>query len=487
MNYTINDISAALMDLSSNFIDDSEINMDEEDKINEATKKAENIIINQLMHCGLNMASATQMVEDAFSKSAKSTDKSNKLLNDAVNNRYNLITDNDNNNDDNNSHDQNHQETMENDNQQINDSDVDLNIKNITKNIDKNEIKKVKIINNETNQNENIAYTVKEMDVKDIFTNIPKDDELFNFKVPYIEWSKPHPSVPKIDMAYNMEVESLLTCLYAVSNKKSVALVGPHGSGKTKLTEQIAARLNMPFTVLPMDGQMSKTQLFGQEKLRTNENGTESYYQYGVLPTAMLEPGIIVFDEFDRADDSVQYACHSVYEQTHLLLVDHDGRKLPLHKYNRVFGTANTKGRGSDDGMYIGGNEMSEATRDRWSLWIDVEYQSIEDDILVLKAKIKDFPVSQIKIIARLANSIRESFNNGTLSQTCSMRQQLEAAEFAKHMIKTMSVAANFDTKTISTKATKIAIEKVIIGRSNDSDKGAIEELYKIIDPDAYK
>ena len=36
-----------------------------------------------------------------------------------------------------------------------------------------------------------------------------------------------------------MEEDSLATVLYAIAKKKSTAIVGPHGAGKTKLVEQV--------------------------------------------------------------------------------------------------------------------------------------------------------------------------------------------------------------------------------------------------------
>lgn len=328
---------------------------------------------------------------------------------------------------------------------------------------------------------ERIPYTVEWKAITDVFRGIPANEIDFNFKVPVYNWSQPHPGIPAIDPGYNMDPETLATVLYAVAKKKSTALVGPHGCGKTKLVEQVGARLNMPVTILPMDGSMSRAQLFGQEKIRSTEYGTESYYQYGVLPMALEEPGIIIFDEFDRADEALQYACHSVYEQTFLKLLEHDGRKIPVHAHNRIFGTSNTKGRGSEDGMYGMAGEMSEATRDRWSLWIDVDYQDIEDDLKVLKAKIRGVDADSLKVIARLAHQIREAYKNQSLSQTCSLRQQLEAADYLAHLIEVRGAASD-DEKT---DAIHLAIKSVIIGRANDQDGPSIQNMLETIRPAA--
>lgn len=321
------------------------------------------------------------------------------------------------------------------------------------------------------------AYQLRQVKVSDVFVGIDANDKLFAFDVPVIDWQEPHPSVPAVDPHYNMDPAALLTALYAVANKKSVAIVGPHGAGKTKMVEQIGARLNMPVTIIPMDGQMTRGTLFGQEKIRGTETGPESYYQYGVLPRAMMEPGFIVFDEFDRADPGVQYACHSVYEQTGLRLLEHDGAIIPMHPMNRILGTANTKGRGSDDGMYLGAIEMSEATRDRFSLWIELDYQDVQDDVKVISAKVPGIKKRDAVTVARLADQIRKSYNQGNLSQTCSMRQMLETAQMY------VAIAAGTGEPE---KCLRYAMEQVIMGRASSIDRGAIETALRTLLPGAY-
>jgi MoxR-like ATPase len=159
--------------------------------------------------------------------------------------------------------------------------------------------------------------------------------------------------------------------------------------------------------------------------------------------------------------------------------MEHDGRRIPLHKYNRIFATANTKGRGSDDGMYAGDNEMSEATRDRFSLWLEMDYQDIDDDIIVLKAKTDGIDTRTAQIIAKLAHSIRNGFKQSSLSQTCSMRQQLETADKAVHLIKTMKAR----TAEEKMACLRRAIDRVILGRANEQDQNSIEGYMTVIEP----
>lgn len=486
-DYNDTEISAAYSDLCQQLTIESKVSESDWDGLARVAEDAEKMIANQLAREGMSMVEAINCVQEASSKTARSTDVSKRLVDAALQNRFIAVEA---------SNDVDKKEDNDSANVANHSSVVAASASNQENTATKSPVGTANVNqpaalatagntvvqeHQERSQrlHQKIGYKIEMKKVCEIFQAIDANNPLFDFKIPYVLWNKEHPGVPVIDRAYNMEEESLATVLYAISNKKSTAIVGPHGAGKTKLVEQVAARLNLPVTVIPVDGQITRSELFGQEKIRSTPTGPESYFQYGILPCALEEPGIILFDEIDRADPAIQYACHSVYEQTYLLLMEHDGRRIPLHEYNRVFATANTKGRGSDDGMYGGDNEMSEATRDRFSLWIEIDYQDVEDDITVLKAKVKNLDDKCAKSIAKIAQMIRNGFKDASLSQTCSMRQQLEAAEMAVHFIATTKAK----TKEEKMACLRRALDRVILGRANEQDKNSIGEYLITIEP----
>lgn len=316
--------------------------------------------------------------------------------------------------------------------------------------------------------------------VHELFASIDASDAAFDFELPLVNWSEPHPKVPDLDPAYAFDPADLHTILYAIAEGSSLNLVGPHGCGKTQAVAQVAARLNFPLIALPMDGQMSRNHMIGQEKLRVTEFGTESYFSEGELTQALAEPGFILFDEVDRAVSDLQYTCHSVYMGEGLKLLEDGGRYVPCHKYNRVFATANTKGRGSLDGMYHAAEEMSEATRDRWSLWVEMDYPEEDADYEVIKAKVPALLDEHARIIVGIAGEIRAAYKLGKLSQTCSMRNQLEVAKKVVFLCR----AEPDDVRR--RKALRHAFERVILGRASPEDRGAIEGFVKIKMPDAF-
>lgn len=475
MKYSMNVISAAINEIAEKAMQEQNISDSDADGLGRVMMEAEEIIAKQLAREGMAMMEAEEMASNASMMPGRASAESSKLAEDAYFHRHSQV-----------------QQAI-------------APAKN-------EENPEVAGNNNQTDQNqpaqEDIAYeaeiamprqslpsrpvTVRKLEpaplkyevvmkkVHEIFKGIDPSDKAFDFKVPFINWEKVHSKVPQIDPCYTFDVAHLHTFLYAVAVKASTNIVGPHGCGKTQAVKQIAARLNMPVTTLPMDGQLSRRELIGQEKLRATENGNESYFSEGLLPKALKEPGFILFDEVDRGISDLQYACHSVYLQEGLTILEDSGRFIPFHEYNRVFGTANTKGRGSMDGMYQAAEEMSEATRDRWSLWVEMDYPTADDDIHVLIQKTPGLEAEHAEIIAKIANEIREASKQGKLSQTCSMRQQLEVAK------KVVFLCENETTEERKQKAIRHAFERVICGRASPEDQGAIESLLQIKIPQAY-
>lgn len=326
-----------------------------------------------------------------------------------------------------------------------------------------------------------IGYTVVQKKVHEIFRGIKAGTPGFDFDVPVVNWERQHTKIPALDPHYSFDLMHLLTVLYGINQGVSINIVGPHGAGKTQLVLQVAARLNFPVTVLPMDGQLTRRELIGQEKLRATEHGNESYFAPGLLPVALSEPGFILFDEIDRGVSDLQYACHSVYLQEGLKVLEDGGRHIAFHQYNRVFATANTKGRGSLDGMYQPPEEMSEATRDRWSIWLEIPYQEVDEDMQVIIKKVPGILAEHAETIANVAAGIRNSYLQGKIAQTCSMRQQLEVARFAAFLCQRETEPARRD------KCLRMAFERVISGRASEADAGAINNLVQIRIPQAFQ
>lgn len=494
MKFQIQTVAAAVATVGDRIANERSVNIMDADALGQVMKDAETMVSNEMARQGMSLQEAREMVSTAAVSAGRDTPESATLVTLAFQNRLNDVPEEqavDNapehdvetpgsaleaagdesvgdDADDSTPDDERNGETM------VADRSTPAKAKGRVS------IETFRAPSRQSEQRKLIPYNVVMKKVAAVFPGIDAGNPLFDFEIPILQWNEPHPGIPAVDSAYNMDVEHLLLMLYAVASKKSVNLVGPHGAGKTKLVEQVAARINFPVTTLPMDGQLTRSALIGQEKIRSIGGATESYFSEGLLPRALAEPGFILFDEIDRGVSDLQYACHSVYLQDGLRILEDDGRLVPFHLYNRVFATANTKGRGSMDGMYLAAEEMSEATRDRLSVWIEIDYQDEEDDINVLMKKVPGLKHTQAKTIAEIAGQIRSAFKGGNLSQTCSMRQQLDTADLAVFLT---TREQDDDRKE---KLLLMAFRKIIIGRASDEDRASIDLMLQAKIPGAF-
>ncbi|MFZ3481762.1 AAA family ATPase [Sphingomonas sp. 3-13AW] len=293
---------------------------------------------------------------------------------------------------------------------------------------------------------------------------------MFNFEIPVVSWEggKLHPRIPKkIRFQYNLP--DLHAALYALATNTVTNLVGPTACGKTELVKQIGVAVNMPVTLVPMDAGISRNQLIGQRGIMPTPHGPQDVWRDGIIARALQEPGIILFDEVDRGAADIHYAIHSVYTGDGLTLLDDGGRVIPMHEMNRVFTTSNTKGRGSFDGLYQASEEMTEATRRRLTQWVEMDYQSKQEDESVLEENFPGIDEFAVDAITTIAAYIREQYKGALMSQSCSLTDQIETAR--RYAFLSAMTRDETQRKLILADCVRM----IMANRANEADKSLIE------------
>jgi len=293
---------------------------------------------------------------------------------------------------------------------------------------------------------------------------------LFDFEIPVVAWEdgRIHPRIPK-KIRYQYNLPDLHAVLYALATDTVTNLVGPTACGKTELVKQIGVAVNMPVTLVPMDAGISRNQLIGQRGIMATPNGPQDVWRDGIIARALQEPGIILFDEVDRGAADIHYAIHSVYTGEGLTLLDDGGRIQPMHQMNRVFTTSNTKGRGSMDGLYQASEEMTEATRRRLTQWVEMDYQSKEEDEAVLEENFDGIDEFAVDCITSIAATIREEYKGAKMSQSCSITDQIETAR------RYVFVTRNIKDEAMRKLVLADCVRMIISNRANEADKMLIE------------
>ena len=134
-----------------------------------------------------------------------------------------------------------------------------------------------------------------------------------------------------------------------------------------------------------------------------------------------------------------------------------------------VIATANTKGKGSDDGRFIGTNVLNEAFLERFALTFEQEYPTPTVETKILNNYCSELGCCDEKFINALvvwAEIIRKTFNEGGVDEVISTRRLV-------HIIRAYSIFNN-ELKAIN----------VCLNRFDEDTKQSFLDLYdKIVVP----
>ena len=242
-------------------------------------------------------------------------------------------------------------------------------------------------------------------------------------------------------------------------------ITGLSGNGKTFGVEQACAQLNREMIRVNITIETDEDDLIGGFRL---VNG-ETVWHNGPVVEAMERGAILLLDEIDLASNKIM-CLQSILEGKGTFL-----KKIGTHIHPKsglnVFATANTKGKGSDDGRFMGTNVLNEAFLERFPITFEQEYPTVtvETKILTNVAKSLSIPMigEHTKFIAHLCNwsdIIRKTFADGGIDEVISTRRLV-------HIIKAYSIFGKKDKAL-----------KVCLNRFDDETKSTFVELYDKID-----
>lgn len=311
--------------------------------------------------------------------------------------------------------------------------------------------------------NAGARITMVDKPVSVVFPNIT--GEYSTDLVPTVAWHTPRPQIKDPDPHYRFDGMKVAVMALALEERANVMATGDPGCGKTEFFHQFGRRIGLPTHKIPMDGSLTRSEIIGSFRQVATDKGSATPFVQGMIPRLIQQPGIIILDEIDQADPDIMYMLHSVLEGEGLLLQEEGGLFIPRHPHCYIVATANTKGRGSDTGLTHTRFEMSEATRDRFPYWLSFTYMKEDEEIETIHAK-TGLPIALCRPLVAIGNEIREGYKNGTLSQTCSLRQMLNVAPAAKRF-------ASHDPQV----GLAIGIGLVIAGRANNEDAATIRRL----------
>ena len=240
-------------------------------------------------------------------------------------------------------------------------------------------------------------------------------------------------------------------------------ITGLSGNGKTFSVEQACAQLGRELIRVNITVETDEDDLIGGFRL---VDGATVWHN-GPVVEALQRGAVLLLDEIDLASNKI-LCLQSILEGKGVFLKKINQYISPAKGF-QIFATANTKGKGSDDGRFIGTNVLNEAFLERFAVTFEQEYPTIAIETKILNNYCRELDCLNDKFIDALvswADIIRKTFAEGGIDEVISTRRLV-------HIIRAYSIFNN-ETKAIG----------VCLNRFDDDTKQSFLDLFdKIITP----
>ena len=238
---------------------------------------------------------------------------------------------------------------------------------------------------------------------------------------------------------------------------------GLSGNGKTFMVEQACAKVGKEFIRVQINPETDEDDLLGGFRLI---NG-ETVFSKGPVLKAMENGAILLLDEIDRATNKIM--CLQGILEGKPVLVKKTGEVVtPAEGFN-VIATANTKGKGSEDGRFTAASIIDDAFLERFTISVDQHFPSLNiEKKIVLKhmAKYDAIDSDFADKLVTWADIIRKTFYDDGVDEVISTRRLC-------HIVQTFSIFNKRDK----------AID-LCISRFDSDTKEAFLDLYSKVDAD---
>ena len=240
-----------------------------------------------------------------------------------------------------------------------------------------------------------------------------------------------------------------------------VFVTGLSGNGKTLMVEQIHAKLKKELIRVNITIETDEDDLLGGFRLI---NG-ETKFVPGPVIDAMERGCTLLLDECDLGSNKL-LALQPVLEGKGVYLKKVNKWVTPKKGFN-VMATANTKGKGSEDGRFIGTNILNEAFLERFAITIEQPYATATTEKKIVLGSMKKYDKVDEEFADNLvtwAEVIRKTFFEGGVDELISTRR-------LDHIVKAYAI---FDDKMKSI--------ELCVARFDEDTKESFMDLYTKID-----
>ena len=236
---------------------------------------------------------------------------------------------------------------------------------------------------------------------------------------------------------------------------------GLSGNGKTMMVEQVCAKLGREALRVNISIETDEDDLIGGNTLVDGN----VVYREGPVLTAMKRGAVLVLDEIDRGSNKLM--CLQAIMEGKPYYNKKTGEIVSPEPGFNIIATANTKGRGSDDGKFMGAQILDEAFLERFAITVEQEYPSAAQEKKIVLGKMRVADCIDDTFATNLvtwAEVIRKTFYEGAIDELISTRR-------LEHIVKAFSVFGD-----------KMKAIELCVNRFDTDTKQAFLDLYTKVD-----
>ena len=244
-------------------------------------------------------------------------------------------------------------------------------------------------------------------------------------------------------------------------------ITGMSGNGKTFGVEQACSQLNRELIRVNITVETDEDDLIGGFRL---VNG-QTVWHNGAVIEALERGAILLLDEIDLASNKI--LCLQPILEGKGIFLKKIGEYIKPAKGFNVIATANTKGKGSDDGRFIGTNVLNEAFLERFPITFEQEYPTAATENKILRKLCESIGIPMTgdheKFIVYLtdwADIVRKTFNDGGIDEIISTRRLV-------HIMRAYQIFGD-----------KMKAMQMCLNRFDDETKTSFMQLYSKLDED---
>ena len=240
-------------------------------------------------------------------------------------------------------------------------------------------------------------------------------------------------------------------------------ITGLSGNGKTLNVSQACAELKREMVRVNVTIETDEDDLIGGFRLVDGE----TKFNLGPVAMAMEKGAVLLLDEIDLASNKIM--CLQPVLEGNGIYIKKINRYIKPAKGFTVIATANTKGKGSDDGRFIGTNILNEAFLERFPVTMEQPYPATATEKRMVLGSMEKYGKVDEEFATRLvtwAEVIRKSFYDGAVDELISTRR-------LDHIVKAFAIFGD-----------RMKAIELCVNRFDEDTKASFLDLYSKVDED---